>query len=72
MRHVVLPAFAMCAALLSGAQAPAPPLPPLSLVGAVAPDGGVPIVVNGKTIGAIGVSGGADDAISQAGAEGGS
>jgi uncharacterized protein GlcG (DUF336 family) len=35
----------------------------------VASDGGVPIVVNGKTIGAIGTSGGADDAISQAGAD---
>ena len=44
-------------------------LSPLSLVGAVASDGGVPIVVNGKIIGAIGASGGADDAISQAGAD---
>jgi uncharacterized protein GlcG (DUF336 family) len=156
MRHLLLPTFAMCAALLTGAQAPAPPLPPpfaygtpitldqakraaaaaeaeakkrnmimvialveptgdlvyfqrmdgaqyasvknalakatsaaiygratkifrervgqgdlspLSLVGAVASDGGVPILVNGKTIGAIGVSGGADDAIAQAGAD---
>ena len=44
-------------------------LSPLALVGAVASDGGVPIVVNGKIIGAIGTSGGADDAISQAGAD---
>ena len=44
-------------------------LTPLALVGAVASDGGVPIVVNGKIIGAIGTSGGADDAISQAGAD---
>ena len=44
-------------------------LSPMALVGAVASDGGVPIVVNGKTIGAIGTSGGADDAISQAGAD---
>ena len=35
----------------------------MALVGAVASDGGVPIVVNGKTIGAIGSSGGADDDI---------
>lgn len=44
-------------------------LSPMALVGAVASDGGVPIIVNGKTIGAIGTSGGADDAISQAGAD---
>jgi glc operon protein GlcG len=44
-------------------------LSPMALVGAVASDGGVPIVINGKTIGAIGSSGGADDAISQAGAD---
>jgi len=44
-------------------------LSPMALVGAVASDGGVPIVVNGKTIGAIGSSGGADDDISQAGAD---
>src|SRR5215208_2080436 len=42
-------------------------LSPMALAGAVASDGGVPIVVNGKTIGAIGVSGGADDAVAQAG-----
>ncbi len=44
-------------------------LSPMALVGAVASDGGVPIVVNGKTIGAIGTSGGADDAVSQTGAD---
>ena len=44
-------------------------LSPMALVGAVASDGGVPIVVDGKTIGAIGSSGGADDDISQAGAD---
>jgi len=44
-------------------------LSPMALAGAVASDGGVPIIVNGKTIGAIGTSGGADDAISQAGAD---
>jgi glc operon protein GlcG len=44
-------------------------LSPMALDGAVASDGGVPIVVNGKIIGAIGVSGGADDAIAQAGAD---
>ncbi len=44
-------------------------LSPMALVGGVACDGGVPIVVNGKTIGAIGTSGGADDAVSQAGAD---
>ena len=42
---------------------------PLSLRGAVASAGGIPIVVNGKIIGAIGVSGGADDPIAQAGAD---
>ncbi len=41
----------------------------LTLAGAVASAGGVPIVVGGKIIGAIGTSGGADDAISQAGAD---
>jgi glc operon protein GlcG len=41
---------------------------PLSLRGAVASAGGIPIQVNGKIIGAIGVSGGADDPIAQAGA----
>jgi glc operon protein GlcG len=44
-------------------------LSPMALAGAVASDGGVPIVVNGKTIGAIGVSGGADDAVAQTGAD---
>jgi glc operon protein GlcG len=44
-------------------------LSPMALVGAVASDGGVPIVVNGKTIGAIGTSGGADHEVSQAGAD---
>jgi glc operon protein GlcG len=44
-------------------------LSPMALVGAVASDGGVPIVVGGKIIGAIGVSGGADDPIAQAGAD---
>jgi glc operon protein GlcG len=44
-------------------------LSPMALAGAVASDGGVPIVVNGKTIGAIGTSGGADDPVSQAGAD---
>jgi glc operon protein GlcG len=42
---------------------------PLSLRGAVASAGGVPILVNGKIVGAIGVSGGADDPIAQAGAD---
>lgn len=41
----------------------------MALERAVASDGGVPIVVNGRIIGAIGVSGGADDAIAQAGAD---
>ena len=44
-------------------------LSPMALEGAVASDGGVPIVVNGKIIGAIGISGGADDAIAQVGAD---
>lgn len=44
-------------------------LSPLSLRGAVASAGGIPILVNGKIIGAIGVSGGADDPIAQAGAD---
>jgi glc operon protein GlcG len=44
-------------------------LSPMALDGAVASDGGIPIVVNGKIVGAIGVSGGADDAIAQAGAD---
>ena len=44
-------------------------LSPMSLRGAVASAGGIPIVVNGKIIGAIGVSGGADDPIAQAGAD---
>lgn len=44
-------------------------LSPMALAGAVASDGGVPIVVDGKIIGAIGVSGGADDAVAQAGAD---
>jgi len=41
---------------------------PFALRGAVASAGGIPLVVDGKIIGAIGTSGGADDAISQAGA----
>jgi len=44
-------------------------LSPMALRGAVASDGGVPILVNGKIIGAIGVSGGADDPVAQAGAD---
>ena len=44
-------------------------LGPMALKGAVASDGGVPIVVDGKTIGAIGSSGGADHDVSQAGAD---
>ena len=44
-------------------------LSPLSLPGAVASAGGIPILVNGKIVGAIGVSGGADDPIAQAGAD---
>jgi len=42
---------------------------PLSLRVAVASAGGIPILVNGKIVGAIGVSGGADDPIAQAGAD---
>ena len=42
---------------------------PMSLRGAVASAGGIPIPVNGKIVGAIGVSGGADDPIAQAGAD---
>jgi glc operon protein GlcG len=41
---------------------------PFALRGAVASAGGIPIVLDGKIIGAIGTSGGADDAVSQAGA----
>ncbi len=41
----------------------------LTLAGAVASAGGIPIAVDGKIIGAIGTSGGADDPISQAGAD---
>ena len=44
-------------------------LSPMSLRGAIASAGGIPILVNGKIIGAIGVSGGADDPIAQAGAD---
>lgn len=44
-------------------------LSPLSLHGAVASAGGIPIVVNGHIIGAIGTSGGADDPVSQAGVD---
>lgn len=42
---------------------------PMALVGAVASDGGIPIGWNGKIIGAIGTSGGADHAVSQAGVD---
>jgi uncharacterized protein GlcG (DUF336 family) len=41
---------------------------PFALRGAVASAGGIPIVLDGKIIGAIGTSGGADDPVSQAGA----
>ena len=41
----------------------------MALEGAVASDGGIPIIVGGKIIGAIGVSGGADDPIAQAGVD---
>jgi glc operon protein GlcG len=41
---------------------------PFALRGAVASAGGIPIVLDGKIIGAIGTSGGADDEVSQAGA----
>ena len=44
-------------------------LSPMALRGAVASDGGVPILVNGRIIGAIGTSGGADDLVSQVGAD---
>jgi glc operon protein GlcG len=44
-------------------------LSPMALAGAVASDGGVPIVVDGKIVGAIGVAGGADDPVAQAGAD---
>ena len=44
-------------------------LSPMALSRAVASAGGIPIIVNGKVIGAIGTSGGADDPISQAGAD---
>jgi len=42
---------------------------PFALRGAVPSAGGIPLVVDGKTVGAIGTSGGADDAISQAGVD---
>jgi uncharacterized protein GlcG (DUF336 family) len=42
---------------------------PFALRGAVASAGGIPIAFDGKIIGAIGTSGGADDAVSQAGAD---
>ena len=41
---------------------------PFALHGAVASAGGIPIALDGKIIGAIGTSGGADDEVSQAGA----
>ena len=44
-------------------------LSPMALTRAVASAGGVPIAVNGKIIGAIGTSGGADDPVAQAGAD---
>ncbi len=44
-------------------------LSPFALRSAVASAGGIPIVVGGKIIGAIGTSGGADDPISQAGVD---
>jgi uncharacterized protein GlcG (DUF336 family) len=44
-------------------------LSPMALRDAVASAGGIPIVVDGKIIGAIGTSGGADDPISRAGAD---
>ena len=44
-------------------------LSPMSLRGAVASEGGIPILVNGKIVGAIGVSGGADDPVVRAGAD---
>jgi glc operon protein GlcG len=42
---------------------------PFALRGAVPSAGGIPLVVDGKTVGAIGTSGGADDAVSQAGVD---
>jgi len=42
---------------------------PFALRGAVPSAGGLPLVVDGKTVGAIGTSGGADDAVSQAGVD---
>lgn len=44
-------------------------LSPMSLRGAVGSAGGIPILVNGKIVGAIGVSGGADDPVARAGAD---
>lgn len=44
-------------------------LSPMALRGAVASAGGIPIVVDGKVVGAIGTSGGADDPVSRAGAD---
>lgn len=44
-------------------------LSPNALRGAVSSAGGIPIVVGGRIIGAIGTSGGADDPIAQAGAD---
>lgn len=44
-------------------------LSPMALVDAVASAGGVPIVVSGKFIGAVGSSGGQDHLVSQAGAD---
>lgn len=44
-------------------------LSPMALAGAVASDGGVPIVMGGKIVGAIGVSGGTDEPVAQAGAD---
>ena len=44
-------------------------LSPMALAGAVASPGGVPIVINGKFVGAIGSSGGQDHQVSQAGAD---
>jgi uncharacterized protein GlcG (DUF336 family) len=43
-------------------------LSPFALRGAVASEGGIPIVADGKIIGAIGTSGGADHAVALAGA----
>jgi uncharacterized protein GlcG (DUF336 family) len=44
-------------------------LSPMALHRAVASAGGIPIAVDGKIIGAIGISGGADDPIARAGAD---